>query len=396
MTLGARDKNERLEEQTVPALKYMATNVVELPMNAALGNVVAFPRRTVPQGEVESEIAARTEDRPAPAATGTDGRGRLIALLGCSMALHIAITLALNREPTPMPSIGLEAISVEIVLADAPATNAADAGVQSTAPPVDAPDSEKLTERTQQDVPPDSTEEPKAVAATPVSEEVVPVEQPAQEKAAEPIDRERTVTAETSEPVRPEEPTVESPPKETTASVATLVPTPETRLPPPIQRDTIPAIERPKRVEPSASKSRTTTEKTTTQAPTRARVAARTNDDREKERGRVTTGARTPNGSSGGAQAAGNSNYYGLVAAHLARYKQYPSDARSRGEQGTATVSFRLDGGGRVSSVSLQRGSGSASLDRESVATVGRASPFPAPPSGQAISFSVPLSFRIR
>jgi protein TonB len=378
----------------VPTLKYVATNVVELPMNATLGNVVPFPRRTPPQGEAESEIAARTEDRPAPAAAGTDGRGRLIALLGCSMALHVVITLALNREPTPMPSIGLEAISVEIVLADAPATNAADAAVQSTAPPADAPDSEKLTERTQQDFPPESTEEPKAVAA--VSEEVVPVEQPAQEKAAEPVDREPTMTAETSEPVRPEEPAVESPPKETTASVATLVPTPETRPPLLVQHDTKPVIERPKRVEPTASKSRTTTEKTTTHAPTRARVAARTNDDREKERGRVTTGARTPNGSSGGAQAAGNSNYYGLVAAHLARYKQYPSDARSRGEQGTATVSFRLDGSGRVSSVSLQRGSGSASLDRESVATVGRASPFPAPPSGQAISFSVPLSFRIR
>ena len=45
-----------------------------------------------------------------------------------------------------------------------------------------------------------------------------------------------------------------------------------------------------------------------------------------------------------------DTNYPGLVSAHLRRHKQYPSDARSRGDQGTATVTFSLDGGGRVTS----------------------------------------------
>jgi protein TonB len=90
-----------------------------------------------------------------------------------------------------------------------------------------------------------------------------------------------------------------------------------------------------------------------------------------------------------------DTNYPGLVSAHLRRYQQYPSDARSRGDQGTATVSFSLDGGGRVTSSRLVRGSGIASIDQEVQAMVRRASPFPAPPGGQGRSFTVPVAFRL-
>ena len=72
-----------------------------------------------------------------------------------------------------------------------------------------------------------------------------------------------------------------------------------------------------------------------------------------------------------------------------------PSDARSRGDQGTATVSFGLDGGGRVTSARLARGSGVASIDQEVQAMVRRASPFPAPPDGRPRSFTVPVAFRL-
>ncbi len=90
-----------------------------------------------------------------------------------------------------------------------------------------------------------------------------------------------------------------------------------------------------------------------------------------------------------------DTNYRGLVAAHLARYKQYPSDARARGEQGSATVTFGLDGNGVVTSVQLAHGSGTESLDQESLAMVRRASPFPAPPTGHAELFTVPVGFTI-
>ena len=91
-----------------------------------------------------------------------------------------------------------------------------------------------------------------------------------------------------------------------------------------------------------------------------------------------------------------DTNYRGLVSAHLARHKQFPADARSRGQQGSATISFSLDGGGRVTSVRLARGSGVASIDQETQAMVRRASPFPAPPSGRPVSFTVPVQFYLR
>ena len=91
-----------------------------------------------------------------------------------------------------------------------------------------------------------------------------------------------------------------------------------------------------------------------------------------------------------------DTNYRGLVAAHLARHKQFPADARGRGEQGSALVMFSLDGGGAVSSVRLMRGSGVASIDAETQAMVRRASPFPAPPSGRPMTFTVPVRFHLQ
>lgn len=90
------------------------------------------------------------------------------------------------------------------------------------------------------------------------------------------------------------------------------------------------------------------------------------------------------------------SNYRGLVAAHLARYKQFPSDARARGSQGSTSVSFTIDGSGRVTSVQLALSSGIASLDQETTAMVRRASPFPAPPGGYPMRFSMPVNFSLR
>jgi len=104
----------------------------------------------------------------------------------------------------------------------------------------------------------------------------------------------------------------------------------------------------------------------------------------------------TPANGVGRGRSDADSNYRGLVAAHLARYKRFPTDARSRGDQGVASVAFSLDTGGRVSSVALVRGSGVASLDQEVQAMVHRASPFPAPPSGRPMSFTVPVSFRLQ
>lgn len=115
----------------------------------------------------------------------------------------------------------------------------------------------------------------------------------------------------------------------------------------------------------------------------------------ERNRSETTSPASAAAGGVGRGRSDASSNYRGMVAAHLARHKRFPADARSRGSQGSATVTFALDGGGRVTNVRLARGSGVASLDQEATAMVRRASPFPAPPGGRGMSFTVPVSFRI-
>jgi TonB family protein len=67
-----------------------------------------------------------------------------------------------------------------------------------------------------------------------------------------------------------------------------------------------------------------------------------------------------------------------MVAAHLARHKQYPASARSAGAQGIATVTFSIDGNGRVTAARLAAGSGNPAIDQEVVAMARRASPFQA------------------
>jgi TonB family protein len=89
------------------------------------------------------------------------------------------------------------------------------------------------------------------------------------------------------------------------------------------------------------------------------------------------------------------SNYRGTVAAHLARHKQYPSAARYNGSQGTGTVTFSIDGSGNVTAATIVNSTGASTLDQELTAMVRRSSPFPAPPGGQAMSFTVPVSFRL-
>lgn len=69
------------------------------------------------------------------------------------------------------------------------------------------------------------------------------------------------------------------------------------------------------------------------------------------------------------------------LLSHLGRYKRYPEDARRRGLEGTSKVRFRLDGQGKVLAVSLAGSSGSAALDRATLAMIRRAQPLPAPPA---------------
>jgi len=82
---------------------------------------------------------------------------------------------------------------------------------------------------------------------------------------------------------------------------------------------------------------------------------------------------------------------------HLNRHKRYPSAARSRRLQGVAKVEFKIDGAGKLIEARLVDGSGSTLLDKEALAVLDRASPFPAPPGQrQHVHLALPIEFRIK
>jgi protein TonB len=99
---------------------------------------------------------------------------------------------------------------------------------------------------------------------------------------------------------------------------------------------------------------------------------------------------------SSGAAAAEAAEYQQAVIARLSAVKHYPDAARDRAPHGVAIVSFSIGASGSVGAVSIAQSAGDPALDAEAVATVRRASPFPAPPNGAPRTYSAPLSFRVR
>ncbi len=87
------------------------------------------------------------------------------------------------------------------------------------------------------------------------------------------------------------------------------------------------------------------------------------------------------------------------LAAHIERFKRYPAEARSHGDQGIAKVAFTIDHEGHLVSSRIVQSSGSAALDEETLAMLARAQPLPPPPSevpDSELSFIVPVRFNIR
>jgi len=83
---------------------------------------------------------------------------------------------------------------------------------------------------------------------------------------------------------------------------------------------------------------------------------------------------------------------------HLQAYKRYPSEAQSRGEQGTVLLSFSVDRTGHVLSHSVMHSSGYADLDAEVTAMIERAQPlppFPAAMTEAKLDLTVPIRFSL-
>jgi protein TonB len=391
------------------------------PVPAAIAtNVVLFKRS---RGETAADpappVAFDPGERPAPYCPGRERPGLIVVLLFLSLLVHGGLYALFNRPPEPMATIGLEAISVEIVLgADTPAGLAATAGESEMqrGPPSDPDPKPTDTEaalaehanpaETAQSAPPETTETRPEQELPPSEPEqqlaALPIKQAPSEAAVAPQEPQASPEpAALPEPPVPPEPaqsakptTVAPPPQPEPKPVQHREPKPE---PKPVQH----REQRPK-PEPKPVQHREQTPKQEhdvkprPERDVRARTASREPNATGPQANAPTGPRANAPGGVGLGRSQNDANYPGLVFAHLARHKRFPPEAHSRGERGSATVGFALDGGGRVTRVSLVRSSGFSSLDQEATAMVRRASPFPAPPGGRPTAFTAPVSFRIQ
>jgi protein TonB len=360
----------RLRSPLPPAAERVA------PDFAAWSNVVPITvaYRLRPDRRAPDETIGAPE-RALPAPPREHDRLRLLGLAVAVLAVHAALFAFLERPPEPLPAIDLPAISVEIVMADSVASPAAAPSPDQSDPDPVAPDQVQPPDETppvadadpthkadqqaadQPDASPPPPDAP-PVAPTATAEPTAPVALaesplPASEAAPQPA-----VTAPAAQ-----EPTT-TPPQKPTA-VPHTPPRPAVRI---AQKPEVHAAHRPRR----------------DAGPERLHAGAKPPQ--------ATTGSGSPSR----AAPSPDPNYKGLVAAQLARSKQYPADARSAHSQGSAAISFTIDPGGNARSVRLVRGTGIASLDQEAQAMVHRASPFPPPPGGHAMNFNAPVNFRIQ
>jgi len=105
-------------------------------------------------------------------------------------------------------------------------------------------------------------------------------------------------------------------------------------------------------------------------------------------------GAPGENGAGGAAERT-TLAYLDAVRLHIERAKRYPDAARRTGLQGEALVEFTIGEDGRTAGLRVKNGSGYALLDKEALATVLRANPFPAPTDGKPFRALVEIAFRL-
>lgn len=314
--------------------------------------VVAFRHREATTAPAVSILV--NGDRPVHSSPRRHGPLWLLLLLG-SLAVHAAAIVVFNAAPRQVPKVGIPAITVDIVIGD----NSA-AGVASTPGHESAVETKTVeTVRAER-----TTVAVETVKPSPILETVARLE-PLVSPSEAP-------TASTVETVGSEVHPLRTLATAEAATPAVVQPRPEKPLDPLLGPPDVTATVR--RAEEVAA---------VEQLPVRDQPPARA------------APASVASGISRGGSIA-DSNYHGRVAAHLARHKRFPPDARRRGEHGNAGIDFTIDGSGLVTAVRIARSSGFAALDRAAEAMVWKASPFPSPPDQRPQRFSVPVSYSLR
>ena len=91
--------------------------------------------------------------------------------------------------------------------------------------------------------------------------------------------------------------------------------------------------------------------------------------------------------------------YEQQLVAWLGKHKRYPKLALRRGIEGECVVRLVIDREGRVLVSGIDTGSGNDMLDKEALAMVGRAAPFPSPPAevpGYQLEYAIPVVFSLQ
>lgn len=92
-------------------------------------------------------------------------------------------------------------------------------------------------------------------------------------------------------------------------------------------------------------------------------------------------------------------SWQSLLLKHLQQFKNYPTEARERSEQGIVQLAFTIDRNGHVLARRIVGSSGHADLDAEVMALVERAQPMPAFPASMTedkLDLTVPIRFSLR
>ena len=100
-----------------------------------------------------------------------------------------------------------------------------------------------------------------------------------------------------------------------------------------------------------------------------------------------------------GVSSSASTTWQGLLLGHLQQHRRYPRQSERLRQQGVAYVRFAVARDGRVSAPRIERSSGFALLDQETLDTVQRASPVPVPPAdvaGDTVDVMVPVAFFLR
>ena len=92
-------------------------------------------------------------------------------------------------------------------------------------------------------------------------------------------------------------------------------------------------------------------------------------------------------------------SWQSALVRHLQRYKRYPGDARSRGEEGVVELSFTVDRTGHVLNREIVHSSGHSELDSEVMSMIERAQPLPPFPESMPqtkLDVTVPIRFSLQ